>query len=415
MIPLLSLGIGKMELDWRKHNSVYEYSELFKISDIKDIPYYYADEDGGIAFEMIEGYSCKLSQVKRRLDLLGYDYASLAEEFNNNISLMPKHMNSLEQLSFERFASVINGCDISTINTVEIDKEYVDNGYDLGEYVSKCIFEAAPSIKEGLLYALCSSNADYDKFIEDDLSVFLENLDPYIVLRIICENPKYDNCDLIWCFNNFLEEGIVDRDELVRKLDNEKKILIVTEGNSDTFVLKKSINELFPDISDFFEFVDMRDNYPFTGTGNLFNFCKGMAKINIQNNVIVIFDNDTEGIEKFKKSIELSKPKTLIITKLPDMDEFSDFKTIGPQGSSKENINGKAVAIECFLDFSSVDYEPVVRWNSYNEKQGQYQGALEHKDDYVRAFKTVNLKTDNYDIHKLVYLVDYICNEWINK
>ena len=36
-----------------------------------------------------------------------------------------------------------------------------------------------------------------------------------------------------------------------------------------------------PDFDDFFTFVDMADNYPFTGAGSLVNFCAGLAKIGI--------------------------------------------------------------------------------------------------------------------------------------
>jgi hypothetical protein len=43
------------------------------------------------------------------------------------------------------------------------------------------------------------------------------------------------------------------------------EILIVTEGSSDTNILKKGLDMLYPDIADFFCFVDMKENYPFAG------------------------------------------------------------------------------------------------------------------------------------------------------
>ena len=46
------------------------------------------------------------------------------------------------------------------------------------------------------------------------------------------------------------------------------------------------------------------------------------------------------------------------------------------------------------------------------EKAGNYQGALIRKDEYVRSFKKVNLVEDEYDASKLVYLVDYLLDQW---
>lgn len=115
---------------------------------------------------------------------------------------------------------------------------------------------------------------------------------------------------------------------------------------------------MYPNISDFFNFIDMNDNYPFTGTGNLSNFCMGLSKIDIQNNIIVLFDNDTSELELYNKVKNISKPDNLYICHLPEYMDFRKFSTVGPAGETKCDINGKAVAIECFLDFKSIDLNP---------------------------------------------------------
>ena len=104
-----------------------------------------------------------------------------------------------------------------------------------------------------------------------------------------------------------------------------------------------------------------------------------------------------------------------MICHLPDYKEFERFKTVGPFGNQINNINGKAVSIECFLDLSSVDNEPIVRWKNYNERMKDYQGALENKDRYTLKFKSANLLDGSYDYSKLKYLIDYIIQEWINR
>jgi 5S rRNA maturation endonuclease (ribonuclease M5) len=218
------------------------------------------------------------------------------------------------------------------------------------------------------------------------------------------ENPRNLDIDLIWRFADIEAGGWVQKDELYEKLDNDERILIVTEGSSDS------------DISDFFYFVDMEENYPFTGTGNLFKFCQGLSSIKIQNKVIVLYDNDTAGEAKYKLSSNLTLPDNMKVIKLPDHDDFKFFTAVGPNGRSVDNINGSAVSIEFFLDLSyKTRVTPCVRWTSYDEKNDRYQGELINKEMYVRIFKDVRTNKKGYNFSKLKYLIDYIYDAWTNR
>ncbi|MFD3050501.1 HEPN/Toprim-associated domain-containing protein, partial [Streptococcus agalactiae] len=42
---MITLGIGKMELDWGKNNVFNDHSCLFQKEDIKIVPYYYSDNE----------------------------------------------------------------------------------------------------------------------------------------------------------------------------------------------------------------------------------------------------------------------------------------------------------------------------------------------------------------------------------
>lgn len=412
MGSMITLGIGCMEIDWGKNNVFSDHSSLFKTTDVKLIPYYYVDMDTDEPIiEMKEGYERKLSSVKRRLDLLGYNMTSIRKMYKE---LLYQHENYGYdiQLSFDAFCEIVKSIDISKINTAELAVRFETNGYNFGEYFRRCVLEE-PELKEKLL-AGYREQEDVYRRQEYAVSEFLENMDPYITLRILAENPDNGEQMVRWNFADIVEGGWARREEIVKELAQEKRILIVTEGSSDSYILSKAIEQLFPDISDFFEFVDMKENYPFTGTGNLYNFCMGLCRINIQNNIIVIFDNDTAGVEKYEKSLELKKPASFAIMKLPDYPEFSNVCTIGPHGKTMDNINGKAVAIECFLDFECIQKIPCIRWTTYNKNQQKYQGELECKDEYVRVFKTCNLAESSYDTSKLKYLVSYIIDQWIN-
>lgn len=160
----------------------------------------------------------------------------------------------------------------------------------------------------------------------------------------------------------------------------------------------------------------MEENYPFTGTGNLYNFASGLTKIKIQNKIIIVFDNDEVGIFSYKKCIDkLDSIPNLKFYHLPDMEEFNNFLTIGPTGEACQDINGKAVSIECFLDlFFDHDKSPKVRWTVYNDKSQKYQGALIGKDEYTRIFKK-SLCNDNYNKDKLFFLINDIIDFWCNR
>lgn len=408
MNSMILLGIGRMEIDWGKNRIIKDHSVLFQQEDVKLIPYYYiGDDDKLVIIEKI-GYSKKLKYVKKRLDLLGYTLKEINELYDK-IKYDYSCCGIQIPLSFESFSNVIKTININRVNTPMLAIEFEDDGYDFGEFTRRCI------IPENEIYdkLLESVNGDKNK-LNWNLEYFFENLDPYIILRLLAENDSCTELDVFWSYADVVDNGWINKEDAVLSLPIEKKILIVTEGSSDSFIIQKTLNELYPEISDFFYFIDMHQNYPFTGIGNLYNFCCGLMKIDIQNKIIVIFDNDTAGNEKYNKLHQFPQMRNILITKLPYVCDLEKIETIGPQGKSIENINGRAVAIECFLDFELHRDSPMVRWTNYVENQKDYQGSLIYKDEYVRNFKKANLKNNTYNTKKLKLLIDYLLEEWCN-
>lgn len=406
MGSMISLGVGRMEIDWGKNNVFREHSSLFKPEDVTLIQYYYVDDDRTPIIEKKEGLSRNLISIKNRLDLLGYTLEKVKKLYDDALEECDDH-NLEVNLSFELFSKMLMEIDVNRINTPDFAIDYEENGYDLGEFVQRCI------IPEKEIYSHLLESVGGDKRrLNFDFECFFENIDPYIILRLLAENPSCKELNVYWSYADVVDGGWIRKEDVVKPLPALNRMLIVTEGSSDSFVIQKAINDLYPDISDFFAFIDMEKNYPFTGTGNLYNFCCGLMKIGIINNIIVIFDNDTAGNEKYDKLMKLPKMNNLLITKLPDNIAFENIETVGPQGTSVENINGKAVAIECFLDFASLDIKPTIRWTNYIDKTNQYQGSLQYKDEYVRSYKNANLLDGEYDTSKIKILIDYLIKQW---
>lgn len=405
----ITLGVNKMEIDWGKNNIFNNHSKLFlSVDHSNNIPIFDVDEENNEIVRYGMGAKKSLGEVRKRLDLLGYSLKEIKILYDSIVMEYEMYMGDKFDVSFEDFSAFIKCLDLSKINHITSSIDSYENGYDIGEYFSDALLNDLEFSKK--FHEILQKVKIGEEYGES----FFENIHPYIILRLLAENEENLKYDVIWNYDEVLKEGWVDFSELKKELEIENKILIVTEGKSDSFIIRKTLDNLYPNISDFFEFIDMEENYPFTGVGNLVNFTKGLSKINIQNNVIIIFDNDTVGLESYTRIKDIIKPHNLVLMHLPNLDEFDNFACVGPDGLKNNNINGKAVAIECFLDFNSVGDAPCVRWNSYNLYMEQYQGELIKKDLYVQKFKKAKLDS-TYDVHKLKYLIDYIISCWVNR
>jgi hypothetical protein len=71
MGSVITLGIGRLEIDWGKNEYFINHSKLFLPHDKKSVPYYYVKYDTGepIVEDKI-AFARPLKLVKRRLELL---------------------------------------------------------------------------------------------------------------------------------------------------------------------------------------------------------------------------------------------------------------------------------------------------------------------------------------------------------
>jgi len=185
MGSMITLGIGKFEIDWGKNNFFTDHSALFLPSDVVQMPYYYANN----VVEMKEGLARKLSSVKRRLDLLGYSPKTLARKYQEHLEMVPDYYPDVP-ISFEQFRS--------TVSSIDLEKVSLDAGfgdYDLGEFVSRYVFQD-PEVRQHL---------PPDIEIDTDLGTFFENLDPYLTLRMLAENEKNADRLVQWRYADVVE------------------------------------------------------------------------------------------------------------------------------------------------------------------------------------------------------------------
>lgn len=370
---MISLAVGRLEIDWGKNNSFVDHSALFQADDATEIPYYYAGEeiegcDGKrewkVIIEMKEGLSKPLAQVIDRINLLGHTEATCQREFS---SLACFNGFNPDSFSFSDLRAAL-----ATVDVRALSPNYGSGGEDFGEFFRREILPRLNLRKGGP-----------DPMELGGVSEGMENLSAYTILQLLAANPMAARLNVQWAFNYVEDGGWAKRSDFVRPVDQTSRFLIVTEGSSDAAIIGKAFQLLKPHLADFFDFVDMEEGYPFSGTGNVFRFVQGLISIRVLNNVIIVYDNDAEGVANLDRTQRLSLPPNMVALKLPDLKDFERFVTIGPNGRSEADINGGAAAIECYLDLPQ---DACVRWSSFNSKINAYQGELINKESYTRTF-----------------------------
>jgi HEPN/Toprim N-terminal domain 1 len=389
MGSIISLSLGTLELDWGKNSFFRNHSPLFMPDDVRSAPYYYAE---GV-IEDKPAFVRSLRSIIRRLELLGYMLVDCERLYEGAIAGTPSYY-SAPALTFERFARVMRNVNVRAVRIPEDEGDY-----DLGEYVAREIFADPEFTKtENQLGSLTREDG-----------TFFENLDPYVPLRLLAENPQNIDQEVVWRFADVLDGGWMDEDELYEGVSQKDRCLVVTEGSSDGAILREALSLVGSDVADFFEFVDMSENYPFTGTGNLFRFCQELARIKIQNSILIVLDNDTAGHTASRRITALELPPRMRVAVLPDLEECRKVRTLGPSGTHYEDINGRAVSIEWFLDTSIPGHpEPTVRWTAYNDELNAYQGELVDKEAYTRHFFATVKRGAKRDWPKLARLWEHL-------
>lgn len=392
MGSIVTLGLGRLEVDWGKNWNYTNHSRLFLPGDRRPVTHHYFDSDSeAIVEEMRPGFARPLRSVKRRIELLGYTLAEAKRLYEEAVETVPDLYDEPE-ITFEVFARALASVDVTAI---ALDPWCTD--HSLGDYAARSILRDPEFTKTA---------EDLSRLTRSG-GTFFENLDPYLTLRLLAENPANLDVPVEWRIADIVEGGWADEDTIYEHLLDRDRYLIVTEGSSDGAVLRRAIELLRPDISDFFDFVDMSENYPFTGAGNLFRFCQGLARIRIQNKVVVVFDNDAAGREAEEKVRRLELPSNLTILRLPHLAACESFPTVGPTGDAAQDINGRAVSTELFLDLRSGP-SPTVRWTSYNSQLQCYQGELVLKEVYVKQFLHASELPEDYDFSRLELLLDHL-------
>lgn len=383
------LTLARFEVDWGRNDISRNHSELFKRDEVMNVDYYYANNE----FLQKPAFVNTLNNIIPRLELLGYTIDECRSRFDKFAEEYP---DGNVEITFEDFEQILQKVNVDDKALGPNGEDYPDY-YDFGEFARQFLFGKGSLMK-------------FKKISEADKEIghFLDNIDPYIILRLLGLNKQNLKKNVCWKYYDLVESGWENENQIYCELSSEKRYLIITEGSTDSYIIKSAFEWLMPNIAHFFEYIDTEKNYPFSGSSNLTNFYHGLCKIKPNRDIIFIFDNDTAG--KYSYSMCKEKNDRIKIFTLPNHSDFDNYKCVGPDGSTFSNINGRAVSIELFLDTEyGMKMKSEIRWTSYDKYLDTYQGELIHKDDYTKLFKkALNSKDKKYNTEKLIYLLNKI-------
>lgn len=242
-----------------------------------------------------------------------------------------------------------------------------------------------------------------------------EDTDVRHYLRAVLELFGADEL-LILDYTELVHSGYYSEQDALRELAIKElsgvfaanqKVVILTEGSTDTLILSKTLGVLYPHLRDFYSFVDFSAVRPAGGAGPLANTVKAFVGSGIQNRTVALFDNDTAAKDALRVLSGVKLPDNVKVVQLPPLDLAEDYPTIGPQGRVNLDVNGRACSIELYFGRDVLadpehGFAPI-QWKGYNQTLDQYQGEILSKnrlqEEYLRIVSEAGTNQETKDRH----------------
>ena len=216
-----------------------------------------------------------------------------------------------------------------------------------------------------------------------------EGIDPWIVFRIVLEAFDDDD-EVVLDYGDLVEGGWCDAipndDEFVYD-----KVLVLTEGVTDSEFISSSIKLLYPHLNKFFHFMDFGIMKVSGSVSFLAHYIKAFAGAKINNRIIGLFDNDSAAKDELLNLRGIRLPHNIKIVSLPDIELARNYPTLGPMQNQDIDINGLACSIELFFGKDVLQRDDgsltPIRWTGYKDRISQYQGEIQDKSILQEKFR----------------------------
>jgi hypothetical protein len=327
-------------------------------------------------------YRAPAGVIRDRLELQGYTLSTAKKAFMRNIQAQAKEYSEPTQGMEDYYENRVR-----LLNSVDVDKWLA-------------ALDQIKKLRKGTAtrHSQHKSEVNLEEFmLEEEHWYGYSGADLYVPLRLALETCKGTE-NLAYDLTDLVEQGYLDKKEdcvavsfglAAGEYASRSKIIILTEGRSDGWILAESMKLLYPHLYDYFSFMDFDSARVEGGASHLAKIVKSFAGAGIVNKVIAIFDNDTVGQEAIRSLRQIKLPSNISVLRLPDFKELHKYPTIGPSGRRVMNVNGSAASIELYLGEDVLRENGKllpIQWSGYIPNMGRYQGSL--------------LDADKHKIHK---------------
>lgn len=383
---MITLDLCKIGVSWGKNEYSPYHGALFLASERRLLC-----PNDGVEQTVGPALAATLRDVVPRLELLGWTLPACAAVWDRELDASD---DDESDMSFGTLVDLLGAIDAR---------------------LPVPTFESGPECSHSSAARAVLESAAFMALTEDARCRAMDAIDrlaPEMLLRLLAENPRNCGVDVIWSYADHVDAGWSREESHFAGPRSGQVFMIVTEGSSDTYILQEALARVAPGVVRFFRFIDMKDNYPFGGAGDLVRFVKGLAKIQHDKFVVALFDNDCAGRVHMQQALSASLPKNIAVMTLPDLESARSFSTVGPSGEFDADVNGRAVSIEMFLDLNAVRNNsscgPRVRWKAFDPGAGEYQGELERKKEFSDYFLKTSPLPASYDLSGLRLVWDAI-------
>ena len=371
-----------------------------------------AEED-----EDFSGYSTSAMAIADRLELMGFteaaaqrDFAlALADEIAEKAELWSDHddpddqiyplvaknkakLAFLSALSFDTWVGAVGRIRAEHVSWREYDAEAHRQVYSRGlDPVEAFILNELYDDEQPPLGYFCSDL----RFL---IRAYLLSAKPND--SVVLDNSEMVNAGYFASDDRIVEQA---RMSMAGEARTVERLLVLTEGSSDSRILKETLAVLYPHLKEFVSFLDHEQFSVAGGAGNLMNLLRGLAGAGVSNRVVALFDNDAAGTVQWNKALTMPLPKNFRVIQLPQLSRAERYPALGPTGLVETDLNGLACSIELYLGAAALQDSQAgltpIQWTGLERSLSRYQGELIEKkrvqDRYFELLGTGSADTSD--------------------
>jgi hypothetical protein len=330
-------------------------------------------------------YAGKASEIADRLDLMGFSLERSIEEFDHaRVQLLKANADS--ELSGAGKADLRQFLKRYSYHAWLRVMKRVFGSRTLDEMVY--VESKPPHVRSVTEFVLSYRYLHYGFLAEDPryfLRACLSIVDPTTAVALdLAELANHEEFEP----DPKLFENTFARD--AAEYSRTMPTIILTEGSSDTWILRESLAVIYPHLCGWFSFMDFDSVRAPGGVGHLINAVKSFAGSGIRNRILAVLDNDTAARAALNGLDQTRLPPNIGVCPLPVVKSLRRYPTVGPGGFAYVDINGLAGSIELYLgvDVLGTGKKRIpVRWTGFDRQLNCYQGEISEKSAIHERFR----------------------------